>query len=234
MMNEFLRHNYTLLTYAVELLAVITGLFCYKKYKHNAATYFIVFLIYTFLIDALGGYNVYIKKFNAFYLIEDTILERNFLWYTIFWSMGSMLFYSFFYRRILKRESFKSLLKYATFMALAISIFQIIVHFNTLYNGFIPTVSIVTSLVIFLAITLYFIDILKTDKILYFYNSIYFYISTVLLIWWLITTPMVFYQIYFSTADWNFVLLKWQIYLFANLFMYLTFTFALIFCKPEK
>jgi hypothetical protein len=44
---------------------------------------------------------------------------------------------------------------------------------------------------------------------------------------------LVFYDIYNTNGDWNFIFLKWQIYLSANVFMYLTFTFALIFCKPD-
>ena len=75
---------------------------------------------------------------------------------------------------------------------------------------------------------------LQSYKVLNFYNELYFYISSAFLIWYLITTPLIFYQIYFSTADWSFIFLKWQIFLFANVFMYLTFTFALIYCKPEK
>ena len=233
-MNEFLRQNYFLLTYSVEFLAAVTGVFCYKKYRSTAAKYFIYFLVYSFFNDLAGNYPLYLKYLKCDFLIQDSLFEKNYLWGTLFWFIGSMLFYSFFYRRIFKSNFFKSILKISTLIVLVISIFQLFFNINILYNGYISTISIVSSLLIFMAITLYFIEVLQTDKIIYFYNAIYFYISSVLLIWWLITTPMIFYEIYFSTADWNFVFLKWQIYLFANIFMYVTFTFALIFCKPEN
>lgn len=233
-MNEFLRQNYSLLTYLVEFLAAVIGIFCYKKYKNTAAKYFIYFLVYSFFVDFFGRYTVYFKEVNAYHLIDNTIYKNNYFWFTIFWFIGSMLFYSFFYYHILKNKRFKFILKYTSFTALAISIFQLIYNFNVLYYAYINTISITSSLIVFIAIILYFVEILQTDKILNFYKSIYFYISSVLIIWWLITTPMIFYEIYFSTADWNFVFLKWQIFLFANLFMYLTFTFALIYCKPEN
>ena len=77
-------------------------------------------------------------------------------------------------------------------------------------------------------------EILLSDTILVFYKSINFYISVAILIWWLIITPIVFFEKYNTTSDWDYVFLKWQIKLFANICMYLTFTFALIFCKPEN
>ena len=67
-----------------------------------------------------------------------------------------------------------------------------------------------------------------------FYKSINFYISIIIFIWWLIVTPLVFFESYNNTSDWSFVFLKWKIKLLSNVFMYLTFTFALIFCGPEQ
>ena len=90
------------------------------------------------------------------------------------------------------------------------------------------------ALIILLCTIFYFIEILQSEKILIFYKSLNFYISAAIFIWWLIVTPIVFYDIYMSNSDWNFIFLRWQIYLFANIIMYLTFTFALIWYKPEK
>ncbi len=233
-MDEFLRQNYYLLTYSVEALAAVAGIFCYKKYKDTAAKYFICFLIYTFFVDFFGWYPDYFKIFGLEHLIEGTVFQRNHLWYTVFWVTGSAFFYSFFFIRILKTKLFKRILTYCTLAAVVIVLFQFIFNFDKFYTGNITTLSVVSPLVIFVAVILYFIETLLTDKILDFYKSLYFYISSVLLIWWLIITPVSFFEIYFSSADWNFVFLKWQIYLFANMFMYLTFTFALIFCKPEN
>jgi len=42
-----------------------------------------------------------------------------------------------------------------------------------------------------------------------------------------------FYEVYFTVANWNFVILKGEIYLIANSILYLTFSMALIFCPPE-
>lgn len=232
-MDEFLKQNYFLLTYFVECLAAVTAIFYYRKYRGSVAKYFCYFLIYSFCIDLVGRYPYYFNHLNIDYLIRETLIEKNYLFVTLFWFIGSTLFYLYFYYKILQNLLFKTILKYLTVLVIGIFVFELIFNREYLYNGYIPSIPTINCLSIFLAIMLYFIEILQTNQILHFYKSIYFYISCVLIIWWLITTPMIFYEIYFTTADWNFVFLKWQVYLFANLFMYLSFTFALIFCKPE-
>lgn len=80
----------------------------------------------------------------------------------------------------------------------------------------------------------YLLELLASEDILKFHKSINFYIAITVLLWYVITTPVSFYGVYFSGDDWNFIFLRWQIYFFANVFMYLTFTFALIWCNPQK
>lgn len=233
-MNEFLRQNYFLLTYSVEFLAAVTGIFCYKKYKSSVAKYFIFFLIYSFIIDLLGNYSRYINSVEFYQYIKGTIFEKNYLMFAIFGYLGRMYFFLFYYLMILKNELFKNVFKYISIFLIAISILHLIIHIEQFYYKGSTFLTINSSVLIILGAILYLVEVLQSDKILYFFQSINFYISCVFLIWLLIITPLTFYQIYFSTADWNFVFLKWQIYLFANLFMYITFTFALIYCKPEN
>ena len=101
-------------------------------------------------------------------------------------------------------------------------------------TGIVIALAVLGAFIILLCISFYFIEILNSDKVLNFYKSINFWISITLLIWWLVITPLVFYDIYFSAVDWNFIILKWQIYLMMNIFMYTSFTIALIWCKPEN
>jgi len=54
-----------------------------------------------------------------------------------------------------------------------------------------------------------------------------------LLIWWLVVTPILFFDAYNTEADWNFANLKRQIIVFANIFMYSIFIIGLIVSKPE-
>lgn len=233
-MNEFLRQNYFLITFSVEFLAAVTGIFCYKKYKHTAAKYFIYFLVYTFLTDFLGRYPIFMKNTDYFKFIEGTIFEKNFLWYAILAYLGSMFFFLFYFHIILKNELFKKVFKAISIFLITISVIHLIIDIDQFYYKSSTFLTINSSVLIILGAILYLVELLQSDKMLNFFKSINFYISSVFLIWLLIITPLTFYQIYFSTADWNFVFLKWQIFLFANMFMYLTFTFALIYCKPKN
>ena len=233
-MDEFLRQNYFLFTYSLEFLAAVTGIFCYKKYKSSAAKFFVIYLVYIFLVDFFGRYPTFLKDFGFDYLIKNTVFEKNYLWYAVFGSLGRMLYFLVFYRKILRTELFKKLYSYVAYFLVTISIISLIAGIEQFYQKSSSFISINSSILIILGSILYLVEVLQSDKILDFYKSINFYISSVFLIWLLIITPLTFYEIYFSTADWNFVFLKWQIYLFANIFMYLTFTFALIYCKPEN
>ncbi len=232
-MEEFLRQNYTLITHFVEILAAVTGLLYLKKYKGTAAIFFIYFLVYIMIIDTLGDYPKFFYKLNKFYLIKDTVFEKNRWWLTICWWIGAILFYSYYFRRVLTTKKYVSILKLSTYTFLVFSVVFIAINWQTFFVKSFPSISIFGAVIIFLCVILYFIEILQSERILTFYKSINFYIAVTILIWWLIITPLVFYDVYFSTADWDFIILKWQIYLFANIFMYLTFAFALIWCKPQ-
>lgn len=233
-MNEFLKENYNLLTYSVEIIAALSGVLSYGKYKSSPVKYFIFFLAYAGIIDIIGNYPRYFKSWGISGFIKDTAFEQNYLWYTVLWGMGSALFYILFYKKILNDSGRKRFLNYAAILFSIGAVCHIFFKFQSSSSEYRIIIFVFGSLLILLSVYFYFIEILESDKVLTFYKSIYFWISSVILIWFLITTPLLFYEIYFSSADWNFVFLKWQIYLFANLFMYLSFTFALLWCKPEN
>jgi hypothetical protein len=235
-MEEFLKQYYALITYGVELLAAVTGLLCLKKYKTTAAKYFIYFLVYVFILELLGNYPKALKYIDGAYLIKDTLIETNYWWFNLFGRIGFSLFLSIIFYNILTIKIYKKIIKHTVSILISIAFLYSFLNFQTIFKTsdiVLTFISLSLSLIL-TCLVLYFLEMLQSYKVLNFYNELYFYISSAFLIWYLITTPLIFYQIYFSTADWSFIFLKWQIFLFANVFMYLTFTFALIYCKPEK
>ncbi|WP_299557163.1 hypothetical protein [Seonamhaeicola sp.] len=232
-MNDFLLEYYNNITFSVEILAAIIGLILYKKYSLTAAKFFIWFLVYLALCDFLGSYVHYIEdSFLSF--LEGTRLVRNFWWSTLFWKIGAILFFAFYYYRVLAKKKFKRVILYSGYLFLTFSVIYILYNWDDYFIRFFPVLDVLGAIIIFLCTVFYFVEVLQSDRILSFYKSLNFYISAAIFIWWLIITPLVFYDIYHSEMDWNFIFLKWQIYLFANIVMYLTFTFALIWCKPEN
>ncbi|TYB76420.1 hypothetical protein [Bizionia myxarmorum] len=231
-MEEFLRSNYTILSLSIEGLAAVIALFCFKKYRYTTAKFFLFFLIYVFICELLSRYTYQIFE-GPLYFLEDTVFEKNSWWSTLYWNIGSVLFFSFFYHSLVEKDKFKKLIRWMCIGFLVLAAFIISTNFKRYFHTMFPSLLITGGLVVLTCVCLYFYELLQSDKILNFYKSIYFYISTTIFVWWLITTPLIFYNVYFTTADWNFIILKWQIFLFANMFMYLTFSFALLWCKPE-
>jgi hypothetical protein len=236
--EEILRENYTFITKSVEVMAAVTGLLVLKKYKHTVTKYFIYFLVYVAILEILGSYPRYLANYEFLSdfkaAIKGTFFEKNYWWYTIFWAIGGTLFYSYYFQKVLKTKSYKNILKYASILFLISSIVYIVTHWHAFFVSSSLFIRIFEAIIILCCSMFYFIEILKDDRVLTFYRSINFIISATILIWWLILTPLLFYDQYYLAVDWNFIFLKWQIYLFANIFMYSLFTFGLIWCKPQN
>ncbi|HLV15181.1 MAG TPA: hypothetical protein VKY41_08375 [Xanthomarina sp.] len=237
-MEAFFIQNYNLITRFFEILAVVTGLWYFKKYRETSAKYFIYFLVYAFLVDFIGAYPDHFNNFkflNKFQtLIQGTKYQYNVWWFTLFWDIGAVLFFAFYYHNILKSTLFKNMVKMLSFLFIGYTVYYLMFHWNDLFIKTLPVICILGGVIILLCVILYFIEMLLSDKVITFYKSLNFYISVAIFIWWLIVTPIVFYDIYNSTADWNFVFLKWQIYLFANIFMYSTFSVGLMVSNSES
>ena len=233
-MNNFLIEHYSLITHFVEILAAVTGILLFNKYKGSSTKYFIYFLVFIALSELASRYTFWVQEGELFSFLDGTVFQRNYWWGTLFWSLGSVMFYSFFFLKIIKTKRFRIILNVSRYSFLVFFFLFIIINWSDYFIRPFPVISVLGAIIIFMCSIFYFLEILESDTILSFYKSINFYIATTIFIWWLIITPIVFFHIYFRNIDWNFIHLKWMIFLVVNIFMYLTFTFALIWCKPQN
>ncbi len=239
-LEEFLFKNYTLLTHSVEAIAALTGVFFYRKYRNTHTKYFIYFLIYIIINEIIRTYTHYVHPGRALEFLIGTVIEKNYWMTTLLWSVVSAMFFAFYYYRILENTSFKKTIKYIGYAFFFFSIGYILVRWKAFFNVYLPVIKVSGGSIILLCTILYFFETLQSDKLLTFYRSINFYISIAIFIWFLVITPIVFFDKYSSydplvyERDWNYIRLRMMIYLSCNIFMYLTFTFALIWCKPEN
>ncbi|WP_179335975.1 hypothetical protein [Winogradskyella costae] len=231
-MDDFLKENYSLITSMVELFAAIIGVITYKSYKFTPVKYIIYFLAYAFFVDLIGGYPNYLKDIGYFHLIEGTLIESNYWWYTLFWWIGLALMMVFVNYKVVKTVRFKQILKYGFYIYLLQVILYIIFKFENLFN-YNEFISIASLWIIILSIIIYFFETLASETIVLFYKSIYFYFNATFFIWILIIFPILFFELYFIEDDWDYVLLKWKIHLSLNIFLYMTLSAALLFCKPK-
>lgn len=236
-MREFILNNYYYLNEGVIIMAALVGLLTFNKFKQTKVKYFIYFLIYVLVIELIGWYpslSYYNESFKWIdNLTKGTILEENYLWYGIFWKMGSALFISFYFNKVLRKDIFKNIIKYLTYLFIGMCIIYLLFFNSTYYKGESYLINFSGVLIIVLSAIFYLVEVLMSEKVISFYKSVHFYIASVFFIFFLIKTPITFFQIYYSTSDWNFVFLRDEIILFCNIFMYLTFAFALIKCKPK-
>ena len=233
-MKNFLLQNYLILTCGVELLAALTGVIFYRKYKYSNAKYFIYFLVFIALAELASSYTNFIENDGVFSFLKGTVFQKNYWFGALYWTLGGILFYSYYFLKLIKTKSFVLVIKISRYFFLVFFIIYVLFNWNDYFIKPFPVIDILGAIIIFLSVIFYFIEILKSDVVLTFYKSLNFYIAATIFIWWIIITPIVFFNVYFRHVDWNFIFLKWQIYLVANIFMYLTFTISLIWCKPES
>ena len=233
-MEDFLKNNYSLLTNSFILVAVLAGLISYKKYRQATATFFIKIIIYLFLIELIGSYAFYYNKFEFLKPIYNSVFRQNYWWYTLTFDILTIVLFSILFQKILNSTTHRKILKVITISFIVFAILYLIFNRHLFFFQFFPVIQIIGGLIIITCSVLYFLEILQNNQVFKFYQSIYFYISISIFVWWIITTPLTFYDLYFKNEDWKFIILQWQIYLFANFFMYATFAIGLIVSKPEK
>jgi hypothetical protein len=237
-MLDFILRYFVYLNDLIIILCAVIGVIFYKKYKNLNSRIFIYYIIYVALVDFLGSYPSYVIEFEGLHGVRDYLKEtrfnRNYWWFTTFWNIGSVLFMSYYYYMILKSRTFKKIVKYVCIIFLASSIIYISQNVDAYFDSLLKYVNIFGALVILNCISLYFIEVLNSDKILVFYKSLNTIVSIVLFLWWLIITSLLFYEVYYTAFDTDYFNFRNNVYLFSNLFMYLTFAIALIWCEPDQ
>lgn len=237
-MNDFLIEHRSLIYHSSEFIAAVIGLLLYKSYKKTSTIYFIHFLFAAWAVDAIGGYTNYVIDYEFLHslrdLLKDTILEKNRWWYTIFWQIGATLLILRYYMKILKSKGLLSILKVVGWLFLVVSIGKIVINFDAFFVKSFPIHQILSTSVVLVCITFYFIDLLGSDTILTFNKSVSFYVSCIFLLWYLTIATTQFYEPYYNSVDNAYVRLRRLIYIYAIVGMYGSFGITLIYCRPKK
>lgn len=237
-MKDFLIAYYSITIKGLEILAAIIGIICYKKFKGSHERFFIYFLIYILFVENIGSYTIYISENKSLNWIKEaiagTVFQKNYWWFQIFWVINSTLFLCYYFRKNLNNIQSKKLFAFVGYSFFIVSFFLVVLKWETLKYGLIKILDLLSFLTIFFLISNYFFQTLKSEKILKFYYNLTFYISCAFIVFIILITPLTFFESYFNTSDWSYIILKWQILFLANAFMYITFIIGLIVSKPIK
>ncbi|MCG9972111.1 hypothetical protein [Christiangramia crocea] len=217
-------------TYIFELIAAISGIFyLYSKKEPVKTDYLIVFTInLIFLIDLFGAtYSVYNYVYDYAYIefIKETPFRTHFWIYNTLTLLTGSLFTIYFLMQTHSRK-----LKKSIGALVAIYIISSIVHFFTNEVFFLTTsayVYIFGAFLICISIAAYYLQLLRTDRILNFRRELPLYISVGLIIYQLGITPLFIFQRYIVESDDFEAVYGWTVDL-GNFFLYSVFAFGFI------
>ncbi|WP_299312396.1 hypothetical protein [uncultured Aquimarina sp.] len=173
----------------VELITVIIGTFYFYKYKNTALKYILLLFWYTVINDLLG----------VFYLRGGIITDYNAIIYNIY-NVISFTYLLLLYRHYIQNKIHKK----------AILLFSIIYLISFVINGFFENYLIkhqrfpyiIAAIFLVISISLYFIEILNSQKVLNAKRNLLFWISVGFLIFFVGNLPFrILTNYYLHLAD---------------------------------
>lgn len=225
-----------LIVYLLEIGAALAGTYYLRKASPPVAYswLFVVYLWLVVLVETLGFYPAfnYFNDFAYMPFLKDSVFERNSWLYNSFKIVGFIILYIFFITHLQNKNS-QRIFTWVTVFFLLSAVLNLIL--TDVFFERSSAYSFVTGTFILLTlIFVYYFELLKSDKILYFYKSLVFYISVGLLLWHVTITPLFIYNKYFTSASPEFVKLHSTILNICNYFLYSLYIIAFIICASNK
>jgi len=212
-----------------ELISAIVGTIYFYKYKFSSLKYFLYLLWFITFIEFTVSF-VSSNHITAFLFFDNNGQQYN-LWFYNLLRIVTFLTLFYIYFKIIRTEKYRQIIK---FFAIIYSL-VIIINWSIIQNFFyemseIPKV--MGSLFLIITVLFYFIELLRSDKIITFHRTLLFWISVGLLLYYSGTIP-------FSLKFNGYMLFPGIHKLFLintvlAITMYLIFTFGFIWSKKES
>lgn len=230
-LDYYLKYN-IYITHIFELLAALAGSYYITKSKNTAFRFkfFAWYLWFVLIADIVGIYAVwnYFDNYQTFPWLQDSPFARN-EWYFNCLIVISYLVQSLMFIDSLIASKMKSVLKAATLFYLIFGVIEIL-FIGDVFKEYIIINIFLGTLLLLSSIAVYFQQLLKSDKILYFSKDLLFYIAIGVVIWNLCVTPIYIYDDYFNSENEEFILLYAAILRYCNIFMYSAFAVGFVVC----
>ena len=144
-------------------ITIIVGLFTYSKYAHNnALKLFLVFLIYSLFTELIGAYVGRILVVNTNYIYNS-------------WNIASFLFYAFFILTKIKDKRKQLYIKFLLVLFISFTVINI-TFFTSFTKQILINNTLLAKSLIVICVIIYFIELLKSNEILNFKKSLFFWI----------------------------------------------------------
>ncbi len=215
-----------------EIIAFVTGIFYYQKNKSKPTLYLVWFLGITFFSELFSWYAYFVNT-GFLHFLKGTPFETNYWWGNIY-SIISYLFYINYFKWYLSSKSSIVILNRVSVVFWIVSILEIVFS-GEFFIKFMPISNILGTLLVFLSIAFYYLELLKSDQILQVQKSLPFYVSVGALIFHLCTTPLFLYSSYYSNSiDPSFVSLYRQVIFGINYLLYSIYIAGFLICLRKK
>lgn len=226
-MRDFFLNNYSVITKSVELIAAIAGSYYLKRNKNSVLKIFVYFLWLTFFVELIGEYARFMRDnydYEWFIAIKNSVFCTN-TWLFNIYSFFTIGLLGVFYSGLLRKQSFKLLIRA---IVIFYSVFSIcyFTFTDAFFEFGLPYDDILASIIVSIYVICYFIELINSEYILYYYKLPSFYISVALLLWYLCVTPLFIFNGYFLEVNTDFVIFRYLLLLFINVCAYLFISFG--------
>lgn len=162
--------------------------------------------------------------------LKGTVFESNY-WIGNTYAIISYLFYINYFKWYLQDVKSIRIVNTLTGIFIVINIIEII-FFGGFFERIMPLANIFGTLFIFISIAFYYLELLKSDKILAVQRSLPFYVSVGALLFHLCTTPIFIYSVYYSISiDPDFVNLYRHVIFGINILLYSIYILGFLVCS---
>lgn len=216
----------------LEAGAFFSAIYYYKNTKDLSAKYFCWFLGLTLLVEIAGYYTYFIGEDEFFSFVRETPFRKNYWMFNIY-LLICMGFYASYFKWQLKGKRFIKTLNILLSLYLLLGITYFIV-FKTFFNAYSPFSLIAGTIVVFISIAFYYLELINNNTIIIYRKNLPVFISVGILIWMLCTTPLFLYSIYFKSYNPQFIAVYKTIIPTANTLLYSFYIIVFLICAKDK
>ncbi|UAB83870.1 hypothetical protein INR75_17100 [Zunongwangia sp. SCSIO 43204] len=204
-----------------ELAVAIIGTYFYFYQARGNVLFkcLMIFFWWTWFADSFAKYAA-ILYLNEYKMLDvrNTIFERDGWIYNLV-HIVSIVFYTWFFNRLIPGESLRKIVKYLGIFVAVVSLILLFISddFWIVSNA---DVAFVKGLMIILFCVLCFLGLISSDQIISFYKFFGFYFTIGIFVFYLLTTPLFIYTKYFTWDSYDFSMLRIFIVKSCNVVLY--------------
>ncbi len=222
------------LTRILEFVAALAVTFSYiliKESKTRTFKFLLFFLWVTVLIEFIGSYARLVEPYcfeDITFFKEHPQFTKNYWIFNIYLAL-TYTFYAWYFLKHLISKNNKKIILYAIFIFNIITIADFMFG-GVFFIGYSQLMNLFGLIFIMIVLSMYYYEILKSDRILNITHTLPFYISIGVLLYFISVTPLMLSSQYIKPEEIVFTTYYRLILNYANYFLYGIIIFGIVKC----